>query len=149
MKQQQNPSYVPVNASAFKARSRRNGWECNLTTKRLNTWWRNTPDACVYCGITTKQYIIIRDIVMEYHGDDWEINRFKRFFSTSIQSQIARMTVDRKDTMKGYTIKNMAKACWICNALKSNFFSEEDMYLISKRVMTKLRAAIAKNHYYL
>ena len=54
------------------------------------------------------------------------------------------MTIDRKNNAKGYDVKNMAKACWICNSLKHDFFSPRDMKRIGPRIIAQLQAELEK-----
>ncbi len=50
------------------------------------------------------------------------------------------MTIDRKDNLKGYTPDNVVSACFVCNRIKGNFFTYEDMCKIGKEyVQPKLK----------
>ena len=40
------------------------------------------------------------------------------------------MTIDRKNSEQGYEINNLVKSCWICNSIKSNKYSYEEMKII-------------------
>ena len=48
-----------------------------------------------------------------------------------------RLTIDRKDNDRGYTIDNIVLSCNRCNMIKGNFFNEQDMLKIGKIVMRK------------
>lgn len=47
-----------------------------------------------------------------------------------------RFTIDKKDSNKGYYPKNMAFACNLCNMIKSNYFSAEEMVLLARDYIT-------------
>lgn len=111
----------------------------DLTAEQLTQWWKNTPDICAYCGLTIQEFVALRKTIIAYKGDNWEIAKFKKFFRNRQYVTMRWMTIDRKDNSKGYTVKNMAKACWICNSLKHDFFSPRDMKRISPKLIAQLR----------
>jgi len=39
--------------------------------------------------------------------------------------------IDRKDSSKGYTLKNVVPCCWECNRIKSDQLSYKEMKLIA------------------
>ena len=43
------------------------------------------------------------------------------------------MTLDRTDNAKGYIPGNLVPACFVCNRIKSNFFTYEEMLDIGKK----------------
>lgn len=110
----------------------------NLTEKDLTSWWKATPDVCYYCGSSIEQYRIIRNFILDYHGCDYEIERYKRFFAQDIHSKINDMTIDRKNNAVGYQINNIVKSCWICNSLKSDFYTEEEMLIVGKLIISHI-----------
>lgn len=110
----------------------------HLTEELLKKWWLSTCDECHYCGITTEQYRNIRDFIINYAGDDFSITRFKKFFKLDIHAKINDMTIDRVDNNQGYTIDNIVKSCWICNSLKSDFYTEKEMTIVSKMIINPL-----------
>lgn len=125
-------------ACRIRARSKRKGMQFDLTREDIKDWWVSTPDSCHYCGISVQDYLKIQDYIISYTGDSFEINRFKRFFWGKHVGSINRLTIDRRDNSKGYTVSNMVKACWICNSIKTDFFSEEQMKAIAHQITTKL-----------
>lgn len=114
------------------------GIEFHLTEKTLKKWWEDTKDECYYCRLTIQNYRMIRDFIISYKGDDWEILRFKRFFNQDIHSKINDMTIDRTNNSLGYELNNIVKSCWICNSLKSDFFTEDEMKVVGKDIMHHL-----------
>lgn len=111
----------------------------NLSETELYNWWINTPDNCSYCGTSTEEYIKLRDFVINYEGDAWEINRFKRFFKLDNQAKITDMTIDRVKNDGSYEINNIKKACWFCNSIKSDFYDAEEIQIIGKLIVDKLK----------
>ena len=46
------------------------------------------------------------------------------------------MTIDRKDSNKGYSADNCVSCCFLCNKLKSNFFTEKEFIEIAEKYVT-------------
>lgn len=118
------------------------GKEFNLTQESLAKWWKTHKDTCYYCNLNKDQYIHIRDYIREYTGDNWNILRFKKFFQQEVHAKISDMTIDRRDNSLGYDINNIVKSCWICNSLKSDFYTENEMKTIGKIIMQNLQEDI-------
>ena len=128
----------------LKQGAQKRGIPFNLTANSLEEWWKEVPDICYYCGITIDEYIEIRDFIISYNGNNFELTKFKRFYRSPKHQVIRWMTIDRKDNEKGYEPYNMVKSCWICNSLKNDFFSAEHMKTISPDIMRKLKSEIIK-----
>lgn len=122
------------------------GIEFKLTEKALTKWWKNTKDICYYCGISIETYRKIRDYIILYQGEDWEILRFKRFFTQDIHAKINDMTIDRANNSSGYKISNIVKSCWICNSLKSDFFTKDEMKLVGKVTIQHILEKMKENN---
>jgi len=114
----------------------------SLTPESLDKWWRETPDKCYYCGVNQENYVKLKDFIVGYQGNNYEISKYKRFYKNSKHRNIKWMTIDRINNKNGYQIGNIVKCCWICNSMKSDFFSEEIMKLIAPRIIKKLRKEI-------
>lgn len=114
------------------------GIEFGLTENELSDWWKNNEDICYYCKISIETYRELRDFIINYDGDDWEIVRFKRFFGRDVHLKINDMTVDRMDSKKGYSLNNIVKSCWICNSLKSDFYSSDEMKEVSPIIIDSI-----------
>jgi 5-methylcytosine-specific restriction endonuclease McrA len=74
-------------------------------------WYNNQEKACHYCGRTLEN--IISDIK--------ETSRYK-----------SRLSIDRKDNDKGYELNNIVLACYRCNTIKGEYFTEQEMLKIGK-----------------
>ena len=60
-------------------------------------------------------------------------NFFLEEYSTHLHVNTPWMTLDRKDNSKGYTKENTVACCYLCNRIKSNFFSVEEMRDLAQR----------------
>jgi hypothetical protein len=137
-KKQSDSGYFKYGKGAIQNMSRsasNRGIEFHLTEEELKKWWDITNDICFYCGIDIEKYRSIRDFIISYEGKEWEILRFKRFFALENQAKINDMTIDRTNNSLGYEVNNIVKSCWICNSLKSDFFTKEEMKIVSKLVI--------------
>ena len=105
---------------------------------------RDTPDSCSYCGLTIASYRVLRDAILKYDGDDWEIRKFMRFFRSPKHRAIDWMTIDRADNSLGYEFDNMVKSCWIRNSLKSDFFTAGEMRTVGPSVIKRFETAFKK-----
>lgn len=114
------------------------GIEFGLTENELSDWWKNNDDICYYCKISIETYRELRDFIINYNGDDWEIVRFKRFFGRDVHLKINDMTIDRMDSKKGYSLNNIVKSCWICNSLKSDFYTSDEMKEVSPIIIDSI-----------
>ncbi|MBW2086696.1 MAG: hypothetical protein JRI54_11825 [Deltaproteobacteria bacterium] len=131
---------IPILRQAAKKR----GIAFDLTVESLEEWWHITPDRCFYCGMTIEEYLRIRDFILSYSGNNFEISKFKRFYRSPKHQAIRWMTIDRKRNDIGYSVDNIVKCCWICNSLKNDFFDAEQMKNISSKLISKLRSEIEK-----
>lgn len=76
-------------------------------------WYQNQPKICYYCGRTLKE---IKQDTMGHNN---------------------RLSIDRKDNNKTYTINNIVLACFRCNTIKSDYFTEKEMLEIGKIIKNK------------
>lgn len=118
----------------------------DLTETQLKEWWLNTADKCFYCGSTQEKFIEYRNFIKDYNGTNPKILYIKEHvFNKPNYFKISTMTIDRVDSLIGYKVDNMVKACWICNSLKSNTYSEEDMKLIGPQVTKEIEYERERN----
>jgi hypothetical protein len=130
---------IPILKQGAKAR----GIAFSLTAESLEAWWRQVPDACSYCGITTEGYKSLRDFVVSYDGTDYEILKFRRVFKSSKHAAINWLTLDRTDNSRGYELDNLVKCCWFCNSIKGSLLTPLDMKMIAKNLIQRLQQRIA------
>jgi hypothetical protein len=118
------------------------GLTFTLTSESLGDWWRETPDICAYCGITTAEFIRLRDFVNAYRGSDYEITKFRRVFKSSKHAAIRWLTLDRVENARGYELDNLVKCCWFCNSIKGSLLTQADMLLVGKSIIKRLSTQI-------
>ncbi|MBO6261356.1 MAG: hypothetical protein J6N95_01950 [Bacilli bacterium] len=131
LNKQKESGYYRYGHGAFanmkKSAAKRNV-DFELTEEELKEWWLNTADSCFYCDSTIEEYIKIRDFVLSYCGTNELINYIKEHvYNKQIYRRIKTMTIDRVDSFGPYSVENIVKSCWICNSLKSNKKSKEEM----------------------
>lgn len=126
--------------------AKKRGISFSLTRELLEEWWRSTPDICCYCNVPIEEYIKIRDFIQNYSGANNNILKFKKFLRRVSDAHSRWMTIDRKDNQKGYEIDNITKACWFCNSLKNDFFSEEEFNKIAPQIISNLKKDISKEN---
>jgi len=83
-------------------------------------WWRGTPDQCHYCDITAA-----------YLSRMWP----------EIKSARNRLSVDRLDNSKGYTSGNIVKACFVCNHIKRDLFTADE---VKRHIVPAIHAIAAE-----
>ena len=118
------------------------GLTFKLTEDTLEAWWRDTPDVCVYCGISTEEFIRLRDWVLTYASDDYEITKFRRVFKSPKHAASNWLSLDRLDNSRGYEYNNLVKSCWFCNSIKGSLLTHEDMLKIAPEIIKRLRRHI-------
>lgn len=124
--------------SIMKTGAKKRGIEFRLDAESLEQWWHSTPDLCSYCGISIEDYLTLRDEILAYEGGDFGIIKFTRFYRSPKHKAIRWMTIDRVENDIGYLLSNIVKSCWICNSLKSDFFTGSQMRSIGPEVIGKL-----------
>lgn len=82
------------------------------------SWYGLQDKRCYFCGITEEQ---IKKSNMDI---------FKKY---------KRLTIDRLDNYLGYSTKNIKLACFICNRIKGNFFTESEMLKVGKIISNKYK----------
>ena len=87
------------------------GIELNLSKEEFIDWWKRQEQICSYCDIPVSRLSIV--------------DRKKKL------SQ--RLSIDRLDNSKGYSIENITLSCLQCNFIKSNLFSFAEMREIGQR----------------
>lgn len=124
----------------MKKSAKKRGILFTLTENELKNWWMSTSDTCFYCGITIYEYLELRDFIINYSGTNEEVlNIRKTVFNKEIYTRIKTMTIDRVDSGGPYSLDNIVKSCWICNSLKSNKISQDEMMSLGKKTIKLLR----------
>lgn len=123
--------------------AQKRGIPFKLTAEELEAWWKTTPDVCEYCGCSVVEFRQLRDAVLAYGGDSRDLINFKRAFGTSKQAKIDWMTIDRSNNALGYELGNLVKACWFCNYVKGTLLTYDDMKIVGRRVIARLREGLA------
>lgn len=103
--------YTQVKRSAKKRNKK-----VNISKEEFTIWWKKQEQKCYYCGKTLHQVI----------NDNDTMNNCR-----------TRLTIDRKDNDKPYEVSNIVLACYRCNMIKSNFFTEKEMLEIGKIIKNK------------
>lgn len=78
-------------------------------------WYDNQQRVCGYCGVCE--------------------NKLSTIIIYGLRSK--RLTIDRIDNLKGYEQKNLILACDLCNKVKSNIFTRQEMIAIGKHIKQK------------
>lgn len=73
-------------------------------------WYRSEPKTCHYCDMTVEECGL-------YRGHN-----------------VMRLTVDRMDSNRGYSLDNMVLACPICNTVKNNVLTYKQMLEVGKMI---------------
>lgn len=73
-------------------------------------WYTETPKNCCYCGVDEE---------------------------TLFKNKINRFDIERTDNNLPYKTDNIALACRLCNKVKSNILTAEEMLFIGKNVIIK------------
>lgn len=121
-------SYISIYGSA-----KRRGKEFSLTRQQFIQWYNTSTDECHYCKITGPEYSGVMSKLKS-------LGKAANGIGT-VASQVRyspRLTIDRKDNEKGYTIDNICKSCWFCNVTKGSLLSEEIMIEVGKEIKSKL-----------
>jgi len=75
-------------------------------------WYENQKKQCVYCDIPLE---IIPSL-------EWGRKKYTN-----------RLTIDRMDNERGYTLNNICLACDICNLTKNSIFGQKEMVEIAQK----------------
>jgi len=96
--------------SALIRNAKRNGHKCDITYEQFIEFTKLSK--CHYCG---------NKIIWPKHSID-KLGKY----------QLQRYNLDRKDNEKGYSIDNCVICCKLCNKIKSNIFSYDEMIEVGK-----------------
>jgi hypothetical protein len=94
-----------------------------ITKASFVRWYCSQPDCCHYCGLTMPEVKILR---LRRGG-------FGHFVSWDI---------DRKDSAKPYSRRNLALSCFVCNMAKGSLFTEAEAQIVGRAVRKVFRARL-------
>ena len=86
--------------STIRESAERRGIPFEISKEEFIQWFKENPQQCFYCGITAEE---------------------AQNMSDSMNSKAKRLTIDRLDNRKGYSLDNIVWCCYRCNAIKGDF----------------------------
>jgi 5-methylcytosine-specific restriction endonuclease McrA len=87
----------------------------NLSRNDFINWYNRQSPKCSYC---------LRDFKTTVKSD-------------YLNQKARRLTIDRKNNEKGYSINNLALACRRCNNIKGDYFTYQEMLKIGKIIYSR------------
>lgn len=103
--------------TTLKCRIRKTKIKFNISKKDFLDWYDKQEKKCHYCERS----------IDEIKLNKRELNRFKM-----------RLSIDRVDNSVGYILKNMVLACYRCNSMKSDYFTEKEMLKIGNFIRNNI-----------
>ena len=97
-----------------KSAAKRN-YEAPHTPTEYKNWFEEQEKICNYCGF-----------------DNETINSYLKQIGEKLPVHSNRLQIERIDSAKGYLLKNITLACYICNTHKSDIISHEDFKKIAE-----------------
>jgi hypothetical protein len=94
--------------SHLKDKAKRRNILFDLIFDSFFSWYKKQKKICIYCKRSEKQAIKDRN------------------------GNYKRLTIDRKDNNKGYTLDNLGLCCYKCNAVKGADLTFKEMSIIGK-----------------
>jgi hypothetical protein len=108
-------SYLPQGVfRVILNRAKKRNLEC-MTKEEFIDWYKNQKRECHYCKRSEEETCK-------------EIVNGRKF---------GRLSIDRKDNTRGYILNNIVLACFRCNGIKSNYFTEQEMLQIGAIINIK------------
>lgn len=80
------------------------------------SWYNGRDKICDYCSMTLED---IRTLPYPY-------NR---------KNGLTKLSIDRMDNTKGYSLDNITLSCFMCNTIKNNFLTYDDMKKIGRTII--------------
>ena len=106
----------------FKGINKRTKYKKNFTIEAFEDWFEKLDNHdCAYCKISHEKYFK-KKIYKKYPG----IKTWLKF------------TLDRKDSLKPYTLKNICLCCPLCNYVKGFIFTAKDFEKIANQFIKPL-----------
>ena len=98
----------------LRSSAKKRGIEFLLEKEQFAKWYNKQEKKCHYCKRT-----------------------FEECKKDSLNESKKRFTIDRTNNDKGYLQDNIVLSCYRCNAVKSNYFTEEEMLKIGDIINVK------------
>lgn len=95
-----------------------------MTVEQFCAWRSQQVLECDYCGISQDDLVRVG-------------------MKSQIQRPVKVLGVDRVDSAKGYTTDNIVPCCFVCNQIKGDRFSSEEMRVIGQAVGQSWRARLS------
>tara|TARA_B100001057_G_scaffold421915_1_gene443133 strand:+ start:321 stop:875 length:555 start_codon:yes stop_codon:yes gene_type:complete len=105
--------------------AKKRGLEAPLTNTEYREWFKSQKQVCSYCS-----------------SDLTTINNYLK--KIGIQRSFRRLSVDRKNSDKGYVLDNIILACYLCNISKQAIFSHSDFVEIAQKYIVPKIAKVNK-----
>jgi hypothetical protein len=117
---------IRLNLTCTSCSHKNRPYEFLLTTLRHKAKKRNVP-----CNITYQEFVRFTDIKScSYCGCDIEWQPHAR----NRRENHYNYYLDRIDSNRGYSVKNCCVCCPMCNGVKSNVFTHDEMLLMGKTI---------------
>lgn len=97
----------------------------DITADDFCLWRKKTEQVCHFCKISQAD---IARVGMK----------------SQVQNDVKNMGVDRLDSDRGYELSNIAPCCFVCNQVKGNRFTEDEMALIAPGIAQVWATRLAK-----
>jgi len=105
--------YKNIQGNCSVKRKRKKSPQNLISQEEFLSWIKSNPRNCFYCGIC-------------------EEDLSKLFIYSQIGLLVESLGVDRINSEKDYTLDNIALCCLACNKVKSNCFSQDEMFSLGK-----------------
>jgi len=88
--------------------------EVLISKEEFIIWYENQPKVCIYCDIPEEKTMI-----------------WKKLFN----HRSTQLSIDRKDSFGNYVFDNMTLCCYLCNTIKNNVLSFDEMKYIGQNFL--------------
>ena len=85
--------------------------DVRFSKEEFSNWYKKQEKKCYYCGITSDKLYLLPKIR---------------------RSRNLRLSIDRKNNSLGYLLTNIVLACNLCNTVKTDILSEQEMLKVGK-----------------
>ena len=102
--------------SSVKSGAKKRGITVAFTIDEFEKWWNEQPQICFYCK---RPFELIKSL------------------NDSVNNRAKRLTIDRIDNLQGYSLGNIRLACYRCNQIKGDYFTEAEMLKIGEIINAK------------